>query len=286
MCDAISQVLQDEFMKVPDSPEEWKKIANDFLALWNFPMCLGALDGKHISISPPPKSGSAYYNYKHFFSIVLMALVDANLNFFYVDIGTNGRVSDGGVWEKCSFNKRLHNAELGLPGLENIPGTNVAVPYVIVADDAFPLEQHIMKPYPGQQSAISKRIFNYRLSRARRVSENAFGILASRFRIFKSAILTSPHRAKKIVLATCYLHNFLRSRCKDLYSPISCLDYEDIESRSFQKGSWRNDPSSFLPFIKRFYRGTTVAKEIRNRFTEYFNGSGSVSWQKDMCNLH
>ncbi|CAL1280044.1 unnamed protein product [Larinioides sclopetarius] len=125
-----------------------------------------------------------------------MALVDANLNFFYVDIGTNGRVSDGDVWEKCALNKRLHAAELGLPGVENLPGTNIAVPYVIVVDDAFPLEQHIMKPYPGQHVEISKRIFNYHLPRARRVSENAFGILAPRFRIFKSPILTSPAKAQ------------------------------------------------------------------------------------------
>ncbi|CAL1296086.1 unnamed protein product [Larinioides sclopetarius] len=154
----------------------------------------------------------------------------------------------------------MHTAELGLPCVENIPGTNIAVPYVIVADDAFPLEQHLMKPYPGQQVEISKRIFNYRLSRARRVSENAFGILASRFRIFKGPILTSPTKAKLIVLATCCLHNFLRRKCKELYTPTSNLDHEDIESRSFQEGSWRNDPSTFIPFVKRFYRGTSCQR--------------------------
>ncbi|GBM41119.1 hypothetical protein AVEN_82013-1 [Araneus ventricosus] len=128
-CMDISQVLQNEFMKVPDCPEEGRKVAIYFLGIWNIPMCSGALDGKHISITPPPKSGSAYYNYKHICSIVLMTLVDAELKlFFYVDIGTNGRVSDGGVREKCTLNQRLHAAELDLPGLENIPGTNIAVP--------------------------------------------------------------------------------------------------------------------------------------------------------------
>ncbi|GBO07114.1 hypothetical protein AVEN_91452-1 [Araneus ventricosus] len=152
VCMDISQVLQNEFMKVPDCPEEWRKVANDFMGTWNFPICLGALDGKHITITPLPKSGTAYYNYKHFFNTVLMALVDANLNFFYVDIGTNGRVNDGGAWEKFTLNKRLHAAELGLPGLENIPGTNISIPYIIVTDDAYNLEQHIMKSLPWTSS--------------------------------------------------------------------------------------------------------------------------------------
>ncbi|CAL1296087.1 unnamed protein product [Larinioides sclopetarius] len=95
VCMAIFQVLENEFIKVPDRPEKWREVANDFLGMCGIFPC--AWDGKHISIIPPPKSGSAYYNYKQFFSIVLMALVDANLNFFYVDTGTNGRVSDGGV---------------------------------------------------------------------------------------------------------------------------------------------------------------------------------------------
>ena len=61
-------------------------------------MCIDAVDGKHIKIIPPPGSGSTFYNYKGDFSIVLLAAVDANLKFIYVDIGTKGRISDGGVW--------------------------------------------------------------------------------------------------------------------------------------------------------------------------------------------
>ena len=70
--------------------EEWLKISNGFLARWNFPMCLGAIDGIHIEIRLPSKSGSHYYNYKYSFSIVILAAVNSNMNFFYVDVGTNG----------------------------------------------------------------------------------------------------------------------------------------------------------------------------------------------------
>ncbi|GFY77132.1 DDE Tnp4 domain-containing protein [Trichonephila inaurata madagascariensis] len=83
-------------IQVPESENEWKMVAEEFWAKWNFPLCLGAMDGKHIRIKPQSHSRATYRNYKRFFSIVLLALVDANLKFLYVDVGTNGRVSDGG----------------------------------------------------------------------------------------------------------------------------------------------------------------------------------------------
>ena len=66
-------------------------------------ICIGALDGEHITIRPPANSGSYYYNYKNAFSIVLMALVNASYRFIYVDIGCNGHISDGGIFKNCSF---------------------------------------------------------------------------------------------------------------------------------------------------------------------------------------
>ncbi|GFW61155.1 protein ALP1-like [Trichonephila clavipes] len=94
-------------IQVPESGNEWKMVTEEFWAKWNFPLCLGAMDGKHIRIKPPSHSGATYRNYKGFISIVLLALVDANLKFLYVDVGTNGRVSDGRVWGKSKLRGKL-----------------------------------------------------------------------------------------------------------------------------------------------------------------------------------
>ncbi|XP_048006268.1 protein ANTAGONIST OF LIKE HETEROCHROMATIN PROTEIN 1-like [Leguminivora glycinivorella] len=79
--------------QMPETPEQWLVVANDYDTLWNFPHCLGAIDGKHILLQSPINSGSEFYNYKGFFSIVLLAVVDAKYNFLYVNIGCQGRIS-------------------------------------------------------------------------------------------------------------------------------------------------------------------------------------------------
>lgn len=64
---------------MPDTEEEWRKIAKDFEERWQFPNCLGAIDGKHIRIIPPPGSGSYFWNYKNFNSIGLVQTPTKNL---------------------------------------------------------------------------------------------------------------------------------------------------------------------------------------------------------------
>ena len=88
--------------------------ARQFADKWNFPNCIGALDGKHITIQAPAKSGSYYYNYKGFHSIGLMAMVDAKYKFTFLDVGCNGRISDGGVFANCTLSEALRSGSLDL----------------------------------------------------------------------------------------------------------------------------------------------------------------------------
>ena len=152
-----------------------KEIERDFNDRWNFPGCYGAIDSKHISIHAPANCGSTLYNYKKSNSIVLMAVVGPNYLFIYFDVGSNGSLSDGGVFRNYSLFEVLENGLLPNNG-------------VIVGDDAFPLKTYLMKPYLAANLACDEKIYNCRVSRARRIFKNGFGILVTRFRIFERPI--------------------------------------------------------------------------------------------------
>ena len=140
--------------------------AKDFNIRCNFPNCVGSIDGKHISIKCPPNSGSQYFNYKQYHSIVLQAVVDANLKFVTVDVGVYGKQSDGGVFRYSALYHSLESRSLRLPEDTVLPSSELTLPYVFVGDEAYPLTTYLMKPYSRRTLDRNKAIFNYRLSRA------------------------------------------------------------------------------------------------------------------------
>lgn len=82
---------------------DYKVKANEFYTKWNFPNCILAIDGKHVRIRCPNNSGSLYFNYKDYFSIVLLAMVDANYKFIAIDVGSFGREGDSGIFLKSKM---------------------------------------------------------------------------------------------------------------------------------------------------------------------------------------
>jgi len=86
------------------------------------------LDGKHVKIRKPPNSGSFYFNYKNTFSIVLMAVVDADYNFIMADVGLNGRISDAGVISYTKFGNMLKNKTLNIPKPDLLTNTSYELP--------------------------------------------------------------------------------------------------------------------------------------------------------------
>ena len=208
-CYALWSILMPEYMRRPTSAEEWRRVSEGFEHIWNFPHCIGAIDGKHVVLQAPSHSGSTFFNYKGTHSIVLIAVCDANYCFTLIDIGDAGRHSDGGVLSNSAFGQAMEGGELSLPEPSIIPGINSAIPCMFVGDSAFPLKNYMLWLYPGRFLPENKRIFNYRLSRARRIIENTFGIMASKFRIFRRAIIANTE-VTKITKAACCLHNYLK----------------------------------------------------------------------------
>ena len=232
-------------MKGFRSKKEWKKIINKTYERWQFPNAYAAVDGKHIGVICPPDSGSDFYNYKGFYSVVLMAFVDFDYRFIFAK-GAQGKISDGGIFRNSVFNERLQKGLLDLP--QPFPKSydpdscseeqsDEKQPIVFVADDASPLTVNCMKPFSKISLADGERILNYRVSRFRRVSENAFGIWINRFRLFANKAALGPGKIEIIVLASLVLHNMLRTLPTSLYTPVEFVDTE-ADDGTIIPGSW------------------------------------------------
>ena len=139
VCQAIVDEYVPEVMTCPTTPEGWHAISDKFLKRWNFPHTCGALDGKHIACKSPPKSGSQYFNYKGFYSVVLMGLVDADYKFIWADIGGKGSSSDAHIYNNSEIKKLAEDRTIGFPATDTLPNDYQNVPYFFFGDDAFAL---------------------------------------------------------------------------------------------------------------------------------------------------
>ncbi|CAN8017166.1 unnamed protein product [Ixodes persulcatus] len=284
-CKSLWERLRPIYMPTPNT-QVWQDIAMEFQRLWQFPNCVGAVDGKHVQMQAPVRSGSLYFNYKKTHSIVLMASADAHYCFTIVDVGAYGRNSDGGVLKNSNFGIAMEKGLLKVPGLKLLPASDVVAPHVFIGDEAFQLRDDFMRPYPGQNLENAKDNFNRRLSRARRCVENAFGILSSRWRIFRRPLAESPKNAELLVLAACVLHNYLTSKAgqeDSFYCPHGYGDHV-TPTGTVIDGAWRTEQedSGLTPLGCTHARNPAEsAKAVRELFTAYFlSAPGQLPWKK------
>lgn len=254
-----------------------------FAKRWNYPACIGAVDGKHVRLRCPSGSGSQFYNYKGFHSLVLMAVVNGNYEFLYANVGAEGKTADGGCWRQCDFARALEKERLNLPPDIQLDATT-SIPVHLIADDAFPMGKRLLKPYPQRMLTPEERIFNYRLSRGRRLVENVFGIISSKFRILKMEMAFTVKHCVTVVESICVLHNVLRRLCGQAYMPPGSFDGEDI-NYALVPGSWRDgeELAGLRPTTARNH--LRIAKETREKLTKYFvSEAGQVPWQNQSAN--
>lgn len=236
----------------------------------------------HYLFQSPPRSGSRFYNYKGNHSINLLAVCDANYCFTLLDIGAEGRQSDGGIFACSNFGKRFERNQMDLPQPRPIKASESALPYVLVGDEAFALTRYMMRPYPRSGRLNRQRkVFNYRLSRARRMIESSFGILAAKWRIYRRPIIASVSTAVKIVQATICLHNFVIQNENKL--PLSQRRYtshliseEEAVISALQEV---NDAG-------RTNAHSRLASRIRDDFATYFENTGAIPWQWEKALLN
>ncbi len=225
-----------------------------------------------------------------------MAVVDANYKFIYVDIGGYGSEGDPALLSQSSFDRRLDSATnsyetggMDIPGDYYLPETNMVVPHTFLGDAAFKLQRHLLTPYSRRTTTGQEEIFNYRLSRARRVVENAFGILVSRWRVLDTKMDVGVDLADEIVKACVALHNYLKStdatdHQSPRYVPDHYVDYEK-ENGEVVLGDWRRghrDHEYAQRPLETDNRQSRMTLGIREKFKHYFlSDEGRVSWQED-----
>ncbi|XP_067634019.1 uncharacterized protein [Eurosta solidaginis] len=194
----------------PLTREKVSELVQGFEAI-GFPQCMGAIDGCHIEIHPRSEDATDYYNYKGWYSTILLALVDARYRFIYINVGSPGRCNDSQIFESSTLKTQLEKC----PYLDEMrtPVSGVDVPIFIIGDSAFRFSKTLMKPYAFQVSQNEdEKNFNYSLSKVRRVVENAFGHVKARFRRIGKGIDNQIQNANIIIKACCVLHNFLNER--------------------------------------------------------------------------
>lgn len=197
-----------------------------------------------------------------------MAACDANYVFTYVDVGALGSQSDGGVLARSVFGRRLLQNTLEVPRNTNLPRTSINFPYYFVGDNAFPLKDNLMRPFPGHSLPPDKDKFNTILSKARVHIENAFGILANRWRVLHTTVHMSPKNADKVVLATVVLHNYLMLKNDRNYFTAELVDHSG-ENRGIQ-GQWRAEVQSLPSYQPRSAnRSSTTAFQLKEILKDF-----------------
>ena len=231
-------------------------------------------------IQCPFNSGSLFY--KLYFSIVYPAVPSADYRFVMVDVGAYGSSNDSGVLNYSIFFKHLRKKNLDVPTSKQLPNDTeeTHLPYVLLQDEAFPLRFALMRLFSRNTLTNERCIFNYRLSRARRVVENAFGILANCWRIYHCHICLNPNNVTTVVKATIVLHNILTlpndkvgtdivdNRATYLMMPLRTSQRKEIDLQQLPMMSETTLLTTSIVIVV-LMNGTMIAHEIEFKITDY-----------------
>lgn len=248
----IGRELEGKFIRLPTGDDIEEHI-REFTVSTGFPQGFGSLNECRIEVSPPHGEAIDYHIYKECNSTVLLALVDHKYNFMYINFGSPGRNHDAGIYHKSSLPALIASPQFSE---KTVNLGDQAVGPVILCDQAFPLQANLMKPYPNQgRLAEEQQLFNYTLSKARRVVENAFGRLKARFRILGKGLECDVSNANSVIRACCTLHNV----CEQLGDTCEAAWAEELQ----QVEQVRSQPAHTSTV------STTSGTAVRNAIADY-----------------
>lgn len=208
----------------PNNLDNLKEIMALFEENWQYPCCIGAVDGCHLPMKCPKggqESAKEYHNFKNFYSIVLMAMVDARQRFMWASSGFPGNSHDAIIFQSTKLYAEITEHNLIPQVAKKQDGVDVYP--MIIGDSAFPFQTWLLKPYTSAVLTQQQRYFNYRLSRARMVVEGAFGQLKGRWRVLMRKNECEEDTLRTMSLACVVLHNI-------------CIDMDDKINKNWDAG--------------------------------------------------
>lgn len=256
-CSAIVTVLMKTYIAFPKDGA-LRAVVNGFENKWGFPQCVGSIDGSHIPISAPELNHTDYYNRKGWYSMIIQAVVDHEYLFRDICVGWPESVHDARVFVNSQIYKTITEDCI----LESEPCRTILgeqIPLCIVGDSAYPIQTWLMKPFAHNTSLTAQqKCFNYRLSRARIVVENAFGRLKARWRRLLKRNDMAVEHIPTVISACCILHNIC-----------------EVHGESFNNGWLQNDsemeyqqPASSPPAS---VTNSSTPNNIRNTLMQYLH---------------
>ena len=278
VCEAMMQRLWQPHVgkHFPTTLPELKESMALFDEIWQFPCAFGAVDGCHLPIKCPsggPESAKEYHNFKNFYSIVIMAIVDAKNRFIWASSGYPGNSHDAIIFQSTDLFSKITASKI-LPACTKKDG-DVEVYPTLLGDSAFPFLPWLLKPYSNAILTEEQRYFNYRLSRARMVVEGAFGQLKGRWRILLRKNECHNETLKSMSIACIILHNI-------------CIDLEDKGPRAWDMTiddeTQKRRPSETVRNMLHLTRcrkipdsskkATSIRDHLRNKFWKEKLGQG------------
>ena len=208
----LCEKLIADSIKFPTGAQLENVMAN-FEAASRLKRCAGSFDGTFMKIRKPTEWGDAYWCYKDYCAILILAVVDCDGYFTYVDAGRAGSLGDAYTYNHSTLKAKIDRGEW-LRGTAEWVGDVQVKPY-LVADSAFALSTTLMKGYDYPPAPGHQRSFNAAVVKARRAVETAFGKLKGRFHILVNNFINDPAFAQDIAVLCCALHNICqRAQCE------------------------------------------------------------------------
>ena len=238
VCRLIVEHLWEECVmkRMPCTEQEFKQKMKEMNDKWQFPFCWAAIDGCHIPIKCPSGGAASckeYHNFKNFYSVVLMAMVESRYRFIWGSCGFPGNSHDAIIFQSTALWENLKGDDF-IPDIGH-KVADITIRPLVTGDPAFPFQPWLLKPYTNAILTEKQTYFNYRLSRARMVTEGAYGQVKGRWRVLLRKNESEPFQVKKTTLACMVLHNICNEKGDAICSKLDLTrDPRSNEKRDCQ----------------------------------------------------